>query len=85
MFLSLWLIIPVAIVLVVVVLFTALVMFLREYAFRPKAYSPEEFAMLLGKLKERQRFAVVDGPFEPNKQEGRSRMRRRRELTTSLG
>src|SRR5258708_30501062 len=76
MFFSLWLIFPVAIVLAASVLFTALVMFLREYAFRPKAYSPEEFAMLLlGKLEGRRRLAPADAASEPNRHELRRRSR----------
>jgi hypothetical protein len=83
MFFSLWLIFPVAIVLAASVLFTALVMFLREYAFRFKAYSSEEFAMsLLGKLEGRRRLAPVDRAFEPSKHELR---RLSRALTTSPG
>jgi hypothetical protein len=65
MFFSPLVIISVAIVLTVFAVFTVLVRFLREYAFRPgRAYTEDEFAALMRKLDAREQ--VTDRPLAAN-------------------
>jgi GGDEF domain-containing protein len=85
MFFSPLLIIPVVIFLVLFVLFTALAMFLREYAFRPRAYTPDEFAMLLRNLDVGEQFVAADRLLVSNHQEPQPSVRLPRELTVSMG
>jgi hypothetical protein len=75
----------VGLVLAALVLVTALVMFLRDYAFRPKAYSPNQFALVLRRLGVGQQLVAADRRLGANDQQPRPRGRLPRRVGTSRG